>query len=88
MLEVGLDLKNESVFFSKIVNFGAGGRTRFERSENRCPAFSTRLLKRGAGGRTRTYEARKREIYSLLSLPLDDSSNNPIIPKASKKANN
>ena len=27
----------------------------------------------GAGGRTRTYEAKKREIYSLLSLPLDDS---------------
>ena len=28
----------------------------------------------GAGSRTRTYEARRREIYSLLSLPLDDSS--------------
>lgn len=27
----------------------------------------------GTGGRTRTYEAIKREIYSLLSLPLDDS---------------
>gem|GEM_PF-1904473 len=29
--------------------------------------------KNGTGGRTRTYEAKKREIYSLLSLPLDDS---------------
>ena len=29
----------------------------------------------GAGSRTRTYEGRSREIYSLLSLPLDDSSN-------------
>ncbi len=28
----------------------------------------------GAGSRTRTYEGRSREIYSLLSLPLDDSS--------------
>ena len=34
-------------------------------------AVSYRLI--GAGGRARTYEAR--EIYSLLSLPLDDSSN-------------
>ncbi len=33
----------------------------------------------GAGSRTRTYEARRREIYSLLSLPLDDSSNTNII---------
>ena len=33
----------------------------------------------GAGSRTRTYEARRREIYSLLSLPLDDSSNKLII---------
>ena len=29
----------------------------------------------GAGGRTRTYEGVTREIYSLLSLPLDYSSN-------------
>ena len=28
----------------------------------------------GAGSRTRTYEGLRREIYSLLSLPLDDSS--------------
>ena len=42
-------------------------------------------LDNGAGGRTRTYEARKREIYSLLSLPLDDSSNVPIITNFSKK---
>ena len=27
----------------------------------------------GTGGRTRTYEPKKGEIYSLLSLPLDDS---------------
>lgn len=27
----------------------------------------------GAGSRTRTYEGLRREIYSLLSLPLDDS---------------
>ncbi len=27
----------------------------------------------GTGGRTRTYEGLRREIYSLLSLPLDDS---------------
>ncbi len=27
----------------------------------------------GTGGRTRTYEDLRREIYSLLSLPLDDS---------------
>ena len=27
----------------------------------------------GAGGRTRTYEDLRREIYSLMSLPLDDS---------------
>ena len=33
-----------------------------------------RILRRGAGSRTRTYEGRSREIYSLLSLPLDDSS--------------
>ena len=55
VLEVGLDSKNESVFFSTFV---------------KC----------GAGSRTRTYEARRREIYSLLSLPLDDSSTAPIIP--------
>lgn len=40
----------------------------------------------GAGSRTRTYEARRREIYSLLSLPLDDSSNNSIIAKIFRKA--
>lgn len=28
----------------------------------------------GAGSRTRTYEALRREIYSLLRLPLRDSS--------------
>ena len=37
--------------------------------------------KNGAGSRTRTYEARRREIYSLLSLPLDDSSNGFILSK-------
>ena len=42
----------------------------------------------GAGSRTRTYEARRREIYSLLSLPLDDSSTNIIITKLPKKAIN
>ena len=31
-------------------------------------------LKFGAGSRTRTYEALRREIYSLLWLPLHDSS--------------
>jgi hypothetical protein len=31
------------------------------------------ILQIGTGGRTRTYEGLRREIYSLLSLPLDDS---------------
>lgn len=31
----------------------------------------------GAGSRTRTYEAERREIYSLLWLPLHDSSMDP-----------
>ena len=34
---------------------------------------TTSKYQHGTGGRTRTYEAKKREIYSLLSLPLDDS---------------
>lgn len=33
-----------------------------------------RWFKLGAGSRTRTYEALRREIYSLLWLPLHDSS--------------
>lgn len=37
------------------------------------------LTRSGAGSRTRTYEGRSREIYSLLSLPLDDSSTISII---------
>ena len=41
----------------------------------------------GAGSRTRTYEARRREIYSLLSLPLDDSSNKFIIHYNNSKIN-
>ncbi len=42
--------------------------------------------KNGAGSRTRTYEGRSREIYSLLSLPLDDSSNTYIIHNLARKA--
>ena len=34
------------------------------------------------GGRTRTYEAERRQIYSLLSLPLE---NTPILKKKKKK---
>ena len=41
----------------------------------------------GAGSRTRTYEGRSREIYSLLSLPLDDSSNEIIIYDVVDKIN-
>ena len=48
--------------------------------------FFQQPVKVGAGSRTRTYEARRREIYSLLSLPLDDSSTNIIITKIPKKA--
>ena len=32
----------------------------------------------GTGGKTRTYEGLRREIYSLLSLPLDDSGSGSI----------
>ena len=41
----------------------------------------------GAGSRTRTYEARRREIYSLLSLPLDDSSTLLIITNITQIVN-
>ncbi len=43
-------------------------------------------LNGGAGSRTRTYEARRREIYSLLSLPLDDSSATIIISNKIQKS--
>ena len=48
--------------------------------------FPAHCQMRGAGGRTRTYEARRREIYSLLSLPLDDSSLINIISKPTQKS--
>ena len=35
----------------------------------------------GAGSRTRTYELRRGEIYSLLRLPLRDSSVNDLEPR-------
>ena len=61
--------------------YGAGSRTRLERSDNDVLIFVVFCSKNknGAGSRTRTYEARRREIYSLLSLPLDDSSTKLII---------
>ena len=48
-------------------------------ADSERPEGQTRCF--GAGSRTRTYEGRSREIYSLLSLPLDDSSNTFIISK-------
>ena len=49
--------------------------------------FNALSQESGAGSRTRTYEARRREIYSLLSLPLDDSSSLIIIWDFHKKIN-
>ena len=56
-----------------------------EQSDNDVLLFQ-QPVKVGAGSRTRTYEARRREIYSLLSLPLDDSSTIYIIYYSSKKS--
>ena len=68
-------------------NNGAGSRTRLERSDNRVLVFEhfceTKMVLE-VGLEPTKREAR--EIYSLLSLPLDDSSNSIIIPKTKQKS--
>ena len=89
VLEVGLDFfatqkslpfllaRNIANKFSIFSRFVVRSNLRFSShltmSENKIRPFGS-ILFSGAGSRTRTYEGRSREIYSLLSLPLDDSS--------------
>ena len=55
---------------------GDGAKTRWICLQFNIPNITHYLyccIHLNGGGRTRTYEGRSREIYSLLSLPLDDS---------------
>ena len=65
---------NFSVSLASLKGRTYGSRPTSKASENKIKPFQGLLLFSGAGSRTRTYEGRSREIYSLLSLPLDDSS--------------
>ena len=74
------ELKGDSTYAEKTENLAENSNLKKDSIRRTSPHFSAYLLKYGAGSRTRTYEARRREIYSLLSLPLDDSSIKNVLP--------